>query len=293
MKAALIPCFNEAMTIAGIILDCGDYVDKIIVCDDGSTDATARIAESLGATLLKHETRQGKGEAMRSLFLKAIDMKADQVVTLDGDGQHDPKEIPKLLEGLKTADMVIGGRKGIPMIRAIGNLLLSGGSNLDTQSGFRAYKGSVLPVLIPSEAGMAVDSEIFREAKNHALTIIQVSVSVNYKMPHPSKSNPAYQFFDVAFTQFKLATFRHPLLLYGLPGFIFCLGSLFFGFRSYEIAAIGIASFPLAITQALFSLYLMLIGLSLISLAIIIWTVVTMIRRISDRDWRDGHGGQV
>lgn len=280
MKLALIPAYNEEATIAKVIIACEDYVDEVIVLDDGSTDATARIAEALGIVLLRHEKKSGKGEAMRSLFLKAVDMKADQVVTIDGDGQHDPTEIPRLLEALKDADMVIGGRKGIPMTRAVGNLLLSGFSGLDTQSGFRAYRGSVLHLLIPSEMGMAVDSEIFKEAKRLGLRIAQVDISVDYKVPNPSKSNMVYHFLDVAFTTFKLATFNHPLMLYGIPGVSLMVLSLFFGFRAYFISFQGIGSFPLILTLGLFSVYLMLIGLVASAVGLIIWTISTMVRRL-------------
>lgn len=265
----LIPAYNEEMTIAKVILGCFDYCDEVVVLDDGSKDATAKIAEGLGAILLRHEKNEGKGEALRSLFLKAIDIKADQVVTIDADGQHDPMEIPKLLIALKNADMVIGGRKDIPTTRAVGNLLLSGFNELDTQSGFRAYRGSILPLLIPSEMGMAVDSEIFREAKKHGLRIAQVDISVTYAVPRPSKSNMVFHFLDVLFTQFKLATFRHPLVLYGIPGLVVFLTGLWFAY----------ASIGRLLEQGFGSIVLILIGLSALSTAIIIWTVISMIRK--------------
>lgn len=205
-------------------------------------------------------------------------MKADEIITIDADGQHDPADIPKLLEALKDADMVIGGRIGIPMIRSIGNLMLSGFGEFDTQSGFKAIRGSVLPKLIPSEMGYATDTEIFTEAKRQGLRIAQVAVSTKYDTP--AKHSMTFHFLDVAFTTFKLATFRHPLLLYGVPGLAFILVSLVFGIRAYNQSLFGIGGFPVAITLGLFSIYLMLIGLISSALGILLWTIVTMERRL-------------
>ena len=110
---------------------------------------TAAIAEKLGAKVIRHESNMGKGEAFRSLFAACRDMGADIMVTIDGDDQHDPADIPKLVDPLEkgSADIVIGARfhgnnKDIPTHRRVGNKLLnavtlSGVS--DTQSGFRAY----------------------------------------------------------------------------------------------------------------------------------------------------------
>jgi glycosyltransferase involved in cell wall biosynthesis len=85
---ACIPAYNEEKTIAKVIIKTQKYVDKVIVCDDGSKDMTSEIAERLGAIVIKHERNMGKGEALRNLFKKAIELNADIVITLDGDGQH-------------------------------------------------------------------------------------------------------------------------------------------------------------------------------------------------------------
>jgi glycosyltransferase involved in cell wall biosynthesis len=107
---ACIPAYNEEDTIAKIILLTKKYVDKVIVCDDGSTDLTGEIAVGLSALLIKHTQRKGYGDAIRSLFNEAIKLGADLVVTLDGDGQHNPDELPRLIEPILcgNADMVIG-----------------------------------------------------------------------------------------------------------------------------------------------------------------------------------------
>jgi len=87
---ACIPAYNEEKTIAKVLLKTKKYVDKVIVCDDGSTDMTAEIAEALGAEVIRHERNIGYGAAITSLFKRAKELGADIMITLDADGQHDP-----------------------------------------------------------------------------------------------------------------------------------------------------------------------------------------------------------
>jgi len=109
---ACIPAYNEEATIAKVIIQTQKYVDKIIVCDDGSSDLTGLIAERLGAEVIRHERNLGKGAALRSLFKKAKELKAEIIVTLDADFQHDAADIPKLIKPILDgeADVVVGSR---------------------------------------------------------------------------------------------------------------------------------------------------------------------------------------
>ena len=93
-----IPAFNEEKNIARLIIDAKKYTDKIIVIDDGSTDYTPIISRELGINLIQHEKNLGKGAALRTAFKNAMTYSPDVVVTMDGDGQHDPSFIPKLIE---------------------------------------------------------------------------------------------------------------------------------------------------------------------------------------------------
>ena len=174
-----IPAYNEEKTIAKVIVKSRKYVDKVFVCDDGSTDMTAGIAEALGAEVIRHERNMGKGAAIRSLFKKAREEIADVMVTIDGDAQHDADEIPLLLKVMKEtrADIVIGSRfltketvRKVPKYRYIGNKILNLITSVeeitDTQSGFRAYSRKAIELIQPAELGFAVDSEIlYRAAK--------------------------------------------------------------------------------------------------------------------------------
>ena len=108
----MIPAYNEEKTIAKVVLLAQKQVDMVVVCDDGSKDLTADIAERLGVTVIRHDKNSGYGAAIQSLFRKAMEMNADVMVTLDADGQHDPREIPQLTEPIldDKADVALGSR---------------------------------------------------------------------------------------------------------------------------------------------------------------------------------------
>jgi glycosyltransferase involved in cell wall biosynthesis len=106
---AVIPCFNTQEYIAQVIYGCNKYVNEVLVVDDGSTDKTAQVAKAAGASVISHDKNRGKGAAMKTAIRNA---NADIIVFLDGDGQHDPEDIPKLLNPIieGKADFVIGSR---------------------------------------------------------------------------------------------------------------------------------------------------------------------------------------
>ena len=121
-----IPAFNEEKNIASLILKIQESGYKVLVCDDASTDSTALIAKKLGAVVIQHSRNMGYGAAIQSLFSKAKELDADVLVTIDADGQHDPEQIPKLVEVLKknNLDIVFGSRprnKKMPIDKRIGN----------------------------------------------------------------------------------------------------------------------------------------------------------------------------
>jgi glycosyltransferase involved in cell wall biosynthesis len=109
---AAIPCFNTEPFIAGVVSRARKYVDLVVVIDDGSYDGTAEVARAAGALVINHDTNRGYGEAIKSCFEAGKINAADVLVTLDGDGQHNPDEIPKLLALIlkEEADLVIGSR---------------------------------------------------------------------------------------------------------------------------------------------------------------------------------------
>jgi len=98
-----IPAFNEEHSIARVIVEAQKYADEVIVCDDGSADLTAEIAFRLDAHVFTHDRNLGYGASLKTLFEKAKESAADVLVTLDGDGQHDPSEIPTIIKPVVSA----------------------------------------------------------------------------------------------------------------------------------------------------------------------------------------------
>ena len=107
-----IPAYNEEKNIASIIVKLKKIAQKIIVCNDGSTDLTGEIAQKLGAVVINHPKNLGYGSGIRSIFQKAKEIDSDILVTFDADGQHQVEDIKKVIEPIlkNEVDVVIGSR---------------------------------------------------------------------------------------------------------------------------------------------------------------------------------------
>ncbi len=148
--AAVIPCFNEDRAIAALVSELQQYLGIVVVVDDGSTDQTAFKAENAGAMVLRHEQNQGKGASLKMGLSHLLNLGLEWAVTLDGDGQHAPADLPALLQCAEQtgASLVIGNRmpraKAMPWLRRGVNRWMSRKLSKcarrhlpDTQSGFR------------------------------------------------------------------------------------------------------------------------------------------------------------
>jgi glycosyltransferase involved in cell wall biosynthesis len=190
---ACIPALNEADKIGPIILKSSKLVDRVYVCDDGSTDMTAELSKALGAIVLQHETNMGKGASLRDLFKAALKENPGVVVVLDADGQHDPASIPSLIRPILEgeADIVIGSRfvdgakTDAPFYRRLGLKVFSGNSKLgvhDTQSGLRAFSDKALTAISNfSTDGFGVESEELALAERNGLKVKEVPVDIRYE----------------------------------------------------------------------------------------------------------------
>jgi glycosyltransferase involved in cell wall biosynthesis len=155
--AVVVPAFNEAATIANLVSEILAYTRHVIVVDDASNDGTGELLAALPATVLRHETNSGKGASLMTGFSEALQRDVCAVVTLDGDGQHRPSDIPRLLAlAQKEPNSIVigsrrGDREGSPSVRYHGNRIAdfwiswaSGYAIDDSQSGFRLYPRQIL-----------------------------------------------------------------------------------------------------------------------------------------------------
>jgi len=244
---AVIPAYNEEVAIGSVVLKTKKYVDRVIVVDDGSTDKTAEIAELAGAEVLRLNRNHGKAYALMKGFERAKELNCSVVVMLDGDGQHDPSEIPLVVApALKGADLVIGSRFlnnncKIPKYRILGQKILDMFTNLssnnkitDSQSGFRALSRRALEDLDFDSEGYSIESDMIAHFSSKGLVIKEVPISVRYEVPHKHKKNPFRHGFGVLHDMIGLIGYRRPLLLFGLLGLILTGVGLAFGFWAFS-----------------------------------------------------------
>jgi len=284
---ACIPAYNEEKTIARVVLQTAKLVDRVIVCDDGSSDMTAEIAERLGAEVIRHERNMGKGTALRELFGAAQQLNPNVMVVLDADGQHDPAEIPKLVEPLErgVADFVIGsryvkgGRMDAPLYRRFGLGLINSFSKRlvksavkDTQSGFRAFSIGALRELDGSESeGFGIESEQISLALKKGLRVVEVPVTIRYRgLPKTSKKPSLSMGGEIISTILRLVVEERPLLYLGVPGGILLIVAAILGtYLLVVFNATRYFSIPIAIVilgAGLTGMTLMIAGLTLYGL---------------------------
>lgn len=215
---AAIPAYNEQEFIGDVVIQAKKYVSQVIVIDDGSTDATAEVAAMAGALVIRHETNKNYGGAIKSCLDVGRKYDADLLVTLDGDGQHLPEEIPLVSKPIieEKADIVVGSRflknsnNGAPLYRKFGigviTWLYNFGSSVklsDAQSGFRAYNRKALDTLLFLEENkMAISVEIIIKARKNGLTICEVPISCKYH-EQSSTLHPVTHGLNVALATLK------------------------------------------------------------------------------------------
>lgn len=214
----VIPCYNEQKHIGKVATQCRKYVDGVVVADDCSTDNTIDEADRAGAGYVQERNvKRGAGRNTKMGLNYAIELSGQQFITLDGDGQHDPDDIPRLLKGLETADFVVGsrfidGKVNIKIYRYFGikviTWLYNIGSKIkltDAQCCFRAFSKYALEKMPITENGFEFSVETLVKARASGLRIKEVPVKCIYHKDFGQNStlNPIRHGLGVAFAVIK------------------------------------------------------------------------------------------
>ena len=282
-----IPAFNEGNVIDKVIKNCLKFSDRVVVCDDGSADNTSEVADNAGADVIRHEKNIGKGEALRSLFKFASHSNNDIIVTIDGDGQFLPEEIPKLVKGIKEnrADIVVGYRfddtVDMPDYRKFGNKMLDKMTNMvqelsvrDTQSGFRAYSKKVIEVIDFKMKGFGADAEILIDATKKGFRLTEEKITVIYDTgTKTSTKNPISHSGEVITSLFEMIAIKSPLKFVGVPGVIMIVVGIYFTINvAVTFNEIGYFSIPFT-----------LIGATCLALGLILFLMSILLFSVSKR----------
>lgn len=289
-----VPAYNEEKNIASTILKLKKITKKIIVCNDGSTDATGEIARELGAIVIDHSNNRGYGAAIKSIFLKAKELNADILVTFDADGQHRVEDIERLVVPISEGnlDVVIGSRfldkdnSQVPEYRKFGIKVITKVTNTslqdaltDSQSGLRAYNNKVLSELTLSETGMGVSTEILIKASKKGFRIGEVPITILYQ-GDTSSQHPVTHGVSVLMSTLKFMSIDHPMKFYGIPGVIFSIIGIFFTMWAIqEYTQFG--NFPLIL--AVIAIGTIVLGFILLMNAILLYSLVNLVRERNDK----------
>jgi len=190
---ALIPAFNEASHIAQVVEGARPYVESVVVIDDGSSDGTAELARNAGAFCIELPSNGGKAIALRRGFAHACAQNFTHAITMDGDGQHLPQDIPALLRVAREteADLVIGARSFdralMPRARYYSNTIgsrwasaLVGSKIQDSQSGFRLFRLEALNRIKLRSRRYELEMEVLIKLGRAGCTIAHAPIHMVY-----------------------------------------------------------------------------------------------------------------
>jgi UDP-N-acetylglucosamine---dolichyl-phosphate N-acetylglucosaminyltransferase len=187
---AIIPAYNEEKHIREIVRKTKKYASNVVVIDDGSKDKTSSVAERGRAIVLKHIVNLGKGAALKTGCDYAIKNKADFIIAIDADAQHDPKEIKKFIESLKNHEIALGYRKlnkKMPLILKFGNWFINktisflyGIKIKDSQCGYRAFTAKAYKKLRWKASDYSMESEIIAKIGKYKIPYDEIQIETIY-----------------------------------------------------------------------------------------------------------------
>lgn len=271
-----IPAYNEGERIHDVVEETAKYADMTIIVDDGSQDDTADVARRAGAVVVEHDRNRGYGGALQTLFSEAEQRGADHLVILDGDGQHDPADIPKLVECQRTtgSEVVVGDRFGdgaesdVPLYRRFGLTIVNVLTNLslgvvrprtwvrDTQNGFRAYSPEAIQSLAADDSlgeHMSASTDILYHAHDQDYDIEEVGTTVRYDIENANTHNPIKHGAVLVSNILRTVERERPIMVLGLPGFATAFVGLGLGYWTIS-TYLQTSDFPLELaTVASFS----------------------------------------
>lgn len=216
----IIPTYNEAKAIAGLIGQINKLALKVIIVDDGSKDDTVKIALNSGAEVLTNLKNMGKGASLIKGYNFALKQSFDAVISMDGDGQHSPDDLAAFIQKAKNSQsaLIVGNRmgmtKGMPVLRVITNFLMSKFISLivkqhipDTQCGFRLVKKELLREIDLSTSKYETESEVLIKAAHLGFEIESIPVKTIYS-GQKSQIHPLVD--TLRFLRFLILEFTRP-----------------------------------------------------------------------------------
>jgi glycosyltransferase involved in cell wall biosynthesis len=262
----VIPAYNEERFIGSVIIKALQFPLTVIVVDDGSTDATAFVAEAAGARVIRHDHNLGKGVALNTGIAEARKIHPEVIVFIDGDGQHLVRDLPRLVAPIlgRIADIVVGSRylentSTVPFHRIWGHRffnfltgLSSQVSVTDSQSGYRAFSSRAFNADLFLSTDFTVESEMQFFAHEQGLRVVEVPITVKYTDP-PKRSVWSHG-MSVLGGLIKLTGQYRPLLFFSLPGMVLLLMSFVMDlviverYSIYHQLAIGYAMVSVLLT---------------------------------------------
>ncbi|RZD54237.1 MAG: dolichyl-phosphate mannose synthase [Methanobacteriota archaeon] len=299
-----MPLYNEEETVGSVVLQCLSHADEVLCVDDGSSDSSARIAHNVGATVKHHRANKGYGAALKSIFQYALEKNAYALVILDSDGQHEPNDIPVLLEPIlsEEADFVIGSRfiegglgDDMPTYRKLGVKVITAASNLtsdlsirDTQSGFRAFSNTALKRIKFDHNGMESTLEMLEQCNDYGLSVKEVPTIIRYDVPKGSRFTAMSHGFTVLSYALISLSQKKPFLAFGLPGAgLVTLGSAI-GMRALNRVndfTGGTIDLNLTVGPGLTAAWISMLGISLIFTGLVLQGTRAIMKRLIVRNF--------